>query len=150
MEQSVLEESEKLFGRAMDALAANEIPAGLALLERALKLYDNPAWHSYLGYCIAKERGQVKKGTELCLACIEREPESVVHYLNLARVNLAAKEKNAALDALRKGMSHGGSPEILALLTQLGMRKPPVISFLRRDHFLNKFLGLLLSRLGLR
>lgn len=150
MEQSVLEDSQKLFGRAMSALAANETPAALALLERALKQEDNPSWYSYLGYCIAKERGQVKKGKELCLDCLEREPENPAHHLNLARVHLVANEKNDALATLRKGMSAGGSPEILDMLTQLGMRKPPVLSFLARDNFLNKSLGLLLSRLGLR
>ena len=63
MEPSREEEAEKLFARAVDALSAGETPSALALLERGLKLDDNRSWYSYLGYCIAKERGQVKKGT---------------------------------------------------------------------------------------
>ena len=150
MEPSALEDGEKLFSRALNALAQGETTSALALLERALKQGDNPSWHSYLGYCIAKERGQIKKGSDLCLASLELEPENPDHYLNLARVQVIAGQKNDALTALRKGMSVGGSREILTLLEQLGNRKPPVLSFLSRDNPLNKWLGMLFHRLGLR
>ncbi|MBJ6751143.1 hypothetical protein [Geomonas anaerohicana] len=150
MEPVPQEDVEKLFSRALTAFSVGEYQVALAQLERALKLQDNPLLHSYLGLCIAKERGQVKKGRELCLASLELEPENPVHYLNLARVHQAAREKPQALEALRKGMSVGGSEEIKALLATLGTRKPPPLRFLSRDHFLNKWLGIALSRVGLR
>jgi len=144
------EDAEKIFARALDALAAGETTSALALLERALKQGDNPSWHSYLGFCIAKERGQVKKGSDLCLSCIKSEPHNPAHYLNLSKVQVIAGQKSEALGVLRQGMSVGGSPEILALLVRLGTRKPPVLSFLSRDNPLNKWLGMILGRLGLR
>ncbi|HJV66173.1 MAG TPA: hypothetical protein VJ550_10600 [Geomonas sp.] len=145
------EESEKLFQRALEALSAGETPSALALLERALKIADNPSWHSYLGYCIAKERGQLKSGSDLCLAILQLEPENPVHYLNLARIHLIAKHKADALRVLRQGMAAAGNnAEIAALLEGLGNRKPPVLSFLPREHFLNKYLGIALGRLRLR
>ncbi|HBG07476.1 MAG: hypothetical protein A2075_11905 [Geobacteraceae bacterium GWC2_58_44] len=150
MEFSSVDDGEKLFGRALEALAAGETTSALALLERALKLVDNPSWHSYLGYCIAKERGQVRKGTELCIASLTLEPENPDHYLNLAKVHVIAAQKSEALSVLRQGMSVGGNPEILALLELLGTRKPPVLSFLSRDNIMNKVLGKLLGRMGLR
>jgi predicted Zn-dependent protease len=150
MEHRSAEEGEKLFKRALEALRAGQTPSALALLERALNESDNPSWHSYLGYCIAKERGQVKKGTELCLASLAQEPEIPEHYLNLAKVHVIAKQKADALRVLRQGMAAGGSEEIALLLSQLGVRKPPVLRFLARDHILNKWLGILLSRIGLR
>jgi len=134
----------------MDALAAGETPSALALLERALKLDDNRSWHSYLGYCIAKERGQVKKGSDLCLDSLECEPENPVHFLNLAKVHLVAGSKNEALETLRKGMSLGGNPAIVALLERIGKRKPPVLSFLARANPVNRVLGLLLDKMRLR
>jgi Tfp pilus assembly protein PilF len=134
----------------MNALAAGETTSALALLERALKLGDNRSWHSYLGYCIAKERGQVKKGSDLCIASMEQEPENPVHYLNLAKVHLVAGRKPEALGVLREVMSRGGSKEILALLGEIGTRKPPVLHFLPRGNPLNKLLGLMLERLRLR
>ena len=150
MDLTQVEEGEKVFGRALEALSAGETPAALAHLERAYKLQENPAWLSYLGFCIAKERGQVRKGSAHCDAALKVEPDNPVHYLNLAKVQLIAGKKPEALDTLRKGMGHGGTPEIAALLAQLGKRKPPVLSFLPRDHFLNKYLGMILHRLRLR
>ena len=150
MELSSEEEGGKLFSRALDALAAGETPSALALLERALKQSDNPSWYSYLGYCIAKERGQVKKGCDLCNASLELEPANPAHYLNLAKVHLVAGQKKEALQVLRQGISQGGSQEIIDLLDQIGTRKPPVFSFLPRDNWANKMLGLFLERTGLR
>lgn len=150
MEQTPVEDGEILFGRALDALAAGEGLSALALLERALKQGDNPAWHSYLGYCIARERGQVKKGGDLCSSSLGVEPENPAHYLNLAKVHLIAGLKSEALVVLRQGMSVGGSREIIALFDLLGTRKPPVLSFLSRDNPLNRFLGMVLTRMGMR
>ena len=150
MELSAEEEGGKLFSRALDALAAGETPSALALLERALKLSDNRCWYSYLGYCIAKERGQVKKGSDLCNASLEQEPANPVHFLNLAKVHLVAGQKKEALGVLREGMSLGGSPELSALLARIGTRKPPVLSFLPRVNPVNRVLGLLLDRMRLR
>jgi predicted Zn-dependent protease len=144
------EEGARLFGRAVDALAAGETPSALAFLERALKLRDNACWYSYLGYCIAKERGQVKKGSELCATSLELDPENPAHYLNQAKVYLVAGNKTEALRVLRTGTSLGGNQEIMALLEEIGTRKPPVFSFLSRDNPINKLVGLILERLGLR
>jgi len=144
------EEALKLYSRAVAALDAGETSTALAFLERALKIFDNACWYSYLGYCIAKERGQVRKGAELCGAALAQEPENPTHFLNLAKIHLVAGQKEAALKALREGMSCGGSPEIAALLEKIGTRKPPVFSFLSRDHALNRVAGLVLDRLKMR
>ncbi len=150
MEPVPQEDAEKLTSRALSAFSAGEFSSALAQFERVLKIVDNPQLHSYLGFCIAKERGQVKKGAELCLASLEHEPQNPVHYLNLARVHQVAGNKPQAMEVLRKGMGVGGSEEIVTLLGKLGTRKPPPLSFLSRDHFLNKWLGIALSRIGLR
>ena len=150
MEPGSEEEGGKLFSRALDALAAGETPSALALLERALKLSDNRGWYSSLGYCIAKERGQVKKGIDLCNASLELEPENPAHFLNLAKVHLVAGQKKEALQVLREGMALGGSQGISELLDRIGTRKPPVFSVLARGNWINRTLGLLLERTGLR
>lgn len=143
-------EALKLYSRALDALATGETPSALAFLERALKMEDNACWYSYLGYCIAKERGQVRRGASLCSSSLEREPDNPAHFLNLAKIHLVSGNKEAALQTLRGGMSHGGSTEIAELLEKIGTRKPPVFSFLPRTHLANKFAGLILERLRLR
>jgi len=150
MELMPQDDVDKMYSRALDALAAGDTQSALAQLERALKVMDNPSLHSHLGYCIAKERGQVKKGLELCLEALGLEPENPVHYLNLARVQHIAGHKVEAIATLRQGMAAGGSSEIVAMLAALGTRRPPPLPFLSRDHLLNKWLGILLSRVGLR
>jgi tetratricopeptide (TPR) repeat protein len=145
-----VEESEKLLQRAAALLDAGESAPALALLERALRQEAHPSWHSHLGYCIAKERGQVKRGIELCNEALSLESDNPAHYLNLARIHLVSGNKGEALEVLRRGMAVGGSAEIVSLLNRIGIRKPPVLRFLHRDHFLNKSLGLILSRLRLR
>jgi Flp pilus assembly protein TadD len=138
------------FERARHALVEGNTVAALAHLEKALRLHDNPRWHSYLGYCVAKERGQFQRGVELCLSSLEEEPGNAVHYLNLGNVHLVTGSKSEALRVFRQGMANGGDRQLLAKLTELGMRKPPVLSFLPRDNLLNRYLGLLLKRIGLR
>jgi len=150
MQELPEDEALRLYTRAVAALGAGETPSALAFLERALKLKDNPCWYSHLGFCIAKERGQVKKGADLCNSALAQEPENPDHFLNLGKVHLVAGNKPEALKALRAGMSHGGNPETLELLAKIGTRKQPVFSFLPRTHLVNKAVGLLLDRLKLR
>jgi tetratricopeptide (TPR) repeat protein len=150
MEPGQEEEAGKLFGRGLDALSAGEIPSALALLERALKLNDNRSWYSYLGYCMAKERGQVKKGIELCSLSLEQEPEKADHYLQLAKIHLLAGNKQETLRVLREGMARGENQGLIALLDAIGTRKPPVLSFLPRENPVNRLLGICLERLRLR
>lgn len=138
------------FERARRALTMENTVAALACLERALGLEDNPRWYSFLGYCVAKERGQVTKGVELCMTSLELEPGNPDHYLNLGKVYLVSNNKEGAIRAFREGMVKGGSREIVEKLKEFGARKPPVIPFLERANPLNRYLGLFLKRIGLR
>lgn len=136
--------------RAVQELENGNVLAALARIESALKLQDNQQWYSCLGFCIAKERGHVTRGLALCQAAIERQPEQPEHYYYLARVLVVANRKPEAIQTLRQGLAQGDDAAIRRLLEELGMRKPPVFSWLHRDNPLNKYLGMLLSRVGLR
>jgi len=144
------DEAAREFQRAVQDIAEDNSLGALARLERALRFGDNRRWHSYLGYCIARERGQVRKGIDLCQSSLELEPDNPEHYLNLGKVHLIGGNKDEALRAFRDGMTRTGDATLADLLERLGTRKPPVISFLSRDNPLNRFLGLLLVRMGLR
>ena len=138
------------FEQARDALKSGKALPALAHLEKALQLQDNPAWYSYLGYCIAKQRGQLKKGIELCQTSLEQEPEETAHYLNLGKIYLMTGNKPEALKVLRDGMARGKNKQIQRILDEIGMRKPPVIASLTRDNPLNRYLGILFCKLGIR
>jgi len=142
--------AQKEFVRAQQELDQNNVLAALACLERALSIWDDPLWYSRLGFCIAKQRGQVTRALELCLTAIEHDPENFLHYLYLGKVYLVAGNISDAITAFRQGMILGGSPELERMLDTIGVRKPPVISFLSRDKLMNKFLGIILGRFGLR
>ncbi|MBT1070644.1 tetratricopeptide repeat protein [Pelotalea chapellei] len=150
MELSPHASAEKEAARAQKELEEGNVLAALACLEKSLQAEDDPSLHSCLGFCMAKERGHVTRGLELCHAAIEREPQNPIHYFYLAKVHLVAGTKEEAVSALRQGAAQGGNPQILLMLQELGTRKPPPLRFLSRDHFLNKYLGKLLGRLGLR
>lgn len=142
--------AQKEFDRAQQELDSNNVLAALASLERALGIWDDPLWYSRLGFCIAKQRGHLTRAFELCRASLEYDPDNPLHYLYLGKVHLIAGNKNDALQAFRQGMAHGGTPQLEQILTALGNRRPPVIPILSRDNLLNKYLGILFARLGLR
>ncbi|MDD2734890.1 MAG: tetratricopeptide repeat protein [Desulfuromonadaceae bacterium] len=142
--------AQKDFERAQQELDSNNVLAALACLERALGIWNDPLWHSRLGFCVAKQRGQLTQAFGLCRTAIEHDPDNPLHYFYLGKVHLIAGNKDEALQAFRQGMALGGSPQLEQILAEIGTRKPPVISFLSRDNLLNKFLGIIFTRLGLR
>jgi tetratricopeptide (TPR) repeat protein len=142
--------SDELLEKGIALLRANNPLGALAFFEKAYSISKTPVIQSYLGLCIATERGKVTDAIALCGEAIHHEPQNPIHYLNLGKVYLKAKQKAECLDILRQGLAHGDDPEIRALLEDIGMRKPPFFAFLSRGHILNKYIGLLLHRLRMR
>ena len=142
--------AQKEFDQAQRELDRDNVLAALGCLERALAIWDDPRWHSRLGYCIAKERGHLTRAFELCHSSIEHDPRNPIHYLYLGKIHLMAGKQYEALQALRQGMALGSTPAIEQSLAAIGTRKPPVIASLSRNNRLNKYLGIMMSRMGLR
>ncbi|MBI5634646.1 MAG: tetratricopeptide repeat protein [Nitrospirae bacterium] len=142
--------SEGLLKKGIALLGANNPLGALACFEKAYAINKTADIQSYLGLCIATERGRISEAVRLCSEAIDREPGNPLHYLNLGKVYLKADRKTDCLEALRRGLSYGDSPEIYELLERIGMRKPPVLSFLPRNNFLNRYIGLIATRLRLR
>ncbi|MDA8412530.1 MAG: tetratricopeptide repeat protein [Desulfobacteraceae bacterium] len=142
--------AQKDFDQAQLELERGNVLAALACLERALAIWDDPLWYSRLAYCIAKERGHLTQAFELCNAAIEHDPGNPIHYLYLGKVHQIAANKYDSLQTLRKGMSLGKLPEIEKELADLGTRKPPVFPSLSRNNPLNRYLGIIMTRLKLR
>ncbi len=136
--------------RGASAAEQGNTLVALSYLESAARLGSTPILASYLGYCLAQERHQFKKGAGLCLEALKQEPEQAIHYLNLGRVYLAAGEKVLAIKTWRKGLRLGRNRLILEELKKLGIRRQPVFRSLPRSHSLNKHFGLFVARLGMR
>jgi tetratricopeptide (TPR) repeat protein len=118
--------------------------------EEAFGYERTPVVLSCLGYCLAREEKDMKKAFALCREAVYREPGNPLHHLHLGRVYLLAGEKELAVTAFRMGLSFAEHPELLAELKRIGMRHPPLFTFLSRRHLLNRCCGFFLTRLGLR
>jgi tetratricopeptide (TPR) repeat protein len=142
--------AKELFEKGRALLKENNTLAALSCFEKAYDKAKLPAIQSYLGLCLAVERGQVKDGIALCREAIERDAENSVHYLNLGRIYLRERKRAEAIALFRKGLAFGDNEEIRQMLDSLGTRKRPLFPFLSRNHFLNKYSGKLLRLLRLR
>jgi hypothetical protein len=154
--------------QAIAAIDRGNTLHGLITLEHASSARSLPLAKSYLAYCMAKERGQVRDAMGICQEAMSLDPGHPAHYLNLGRVFLVAGDKPRAISAFWRGISRNSGPEgtsasdwpkhgrrrehdlIMDELRRLGIRKPPPFRKLHRDHPLNKYTGLMLARLGMR
>ncbi len=144
------QEAEKLFKKGFSAFRQGRTLVALGLFEKAIAIETNPLYLSYLAVCIAKERGQIRKAISLCKETIEKEPGNSNHYLNLGRIYLLAGNKAEAARAFRDGLNRETNQQIIEELNKLVARKSPVFPFLRRENFINKYTGLVLTTLRLR
>ena len=99
--------------------------------------------YSYLGYGLARHRGQIAQGLRLCQHAVKLEFYQPECYLNLARTALLADEHRdlaatAVLDGLEIDPEHH---DLLELQQKLGARRPPPIRSLSRGHLFNRLLG---------
>ncbi len=143
-------EAEEFFTLGVEALKEGKGGTALEYLEKAVGLARTPRYCSALAFCLAREKRDFKRAISLCKEAIKNDPKNTQHFLYLGRVHLLAGQKRDAIRILQMGLRHSANPEISAELARLGVRKPPVIPFLSRDNFLNKYLGKLLHKWGYR
>lgn len=108
---------------------------------------ESPEMLSLMGYSIAREAGQFRKGIELCLKAIAMDPHNSRHYLHLGRIYLLAKKKDIAIKVFKKGLKTSKDPKIIAELSLLGTRRSPTFSSLPRQHIVNRMFGRVLHAL---
>jgi tetratricopeptide (TPR) repeat protein len=143
-------EAKQLFDKGMQELSEGKTLAALSCFEKALAMEDEPLISSFFAFCIAKERGEIQKSIALCNAAMKKEPGNSFHYLNLGKVYLLKKDKNEAINIFRQGLQYEDNQQIVDELNRLGTRNPPIIPFLKRRNIINKYLGMIVSRLKLR
>lgn len=144
------ETAEALFRQGLDALMNGHGDRALTFFEQAVAISRIPHYCSNLAYCLAKERGDFLQAISLCREAIKDEPKNSTHFLILGRIHLMADQKKEAIRIFRMGLRHGKNKDIIDELNRLGVRRDPVLTFLKREHPLNRYLGKLFVRLGLR
>lgn len=98
--------------------------------------------YSFLGYGIARYQKQVKEGLRLCQHAVKTSFYSPECHLNLARVQILAKNRKGAVHAIAQGLAlDPRNAALRALHAEIGVRKRPVVGFLSRDNPVNRTLG---------
>lgn len=140
----------EFFRKGMEALDHGHLYLARFCFKWAVTEERSPNHCSYLALSIASTRGEAMEAVSLAEEAVAAEPDNPLHYLRLGRVCLLVGDKTRAMEVFRTGARFGGHPEIIRELEALGSRKPAVFRQLPRNHPANRYLGLILSRLGLR
>ncbi len=141
--------------RGVESCRQGDWQEGMYCLSLVAEEMPPEDWHrlpslffAYLGYGLAKYRGQVQEGLRLCRQAVELEFYQPENYFFLAQTWLLTDDRRAAIDAIDRGLeidaTHFG---LVALKKQLGLRRPPIFPFLSRQHFVNRTLGRIRHRL---
>jgi tetratricopeptide (TPR) repeat protein len=140
----------ELFAKGKDALVNDHTYLARVCFENALNEERTPAHRAYFALALAKSRGDFVRAIKLAEESLAAEPGNSEHYLIMGKILILAGRRQEALAILRSGAQIDRNPEILRELDSLGTRGKPVLASLPRSHPLNKILGILFARLGLR
>lgn len=141
---------EELVSKALTALQHDHSYLAMVCLEQAATFGHSSIIDSYLGYCLARNRQAYQEAISLGERALHGEPNNPLFCLNLGRIYLLAGQKTEAIRIFRQGLAFSRDEALIAELDRLGTRKVPPLPILPRNHLLNKWLGLIQFRLGLR
>jgi dihydrofolate reductase len=143
-------DAEELRRKGLEALQRKLYFLARSCFEQALSLGESTEISSHLAFCLAQSGVDRPKALQLAEKALQSEPDNLGFRLTLGRVQILAGAKEQGLITLRKGVQLGGGKEFYAELNKWGTRTPSPIPSLPRNHPLNKYLGILMHRLGLR
>ena len=143
-------DAEELLAKGLEALTHNHTHLAMTCLEQAACYERSSIVLSHLAYCLAVNGRDIGLAIDMANEALAQEPYNPVFCLNLGRIYLLANRRADAIRIFRQGLVYTKDRAIIDELDKLGTRKDPVFSGLHRDHFLNRYLGLLFNRLGLR
>ncbi len=128
------------------------------LREALVKFPGDPFLLSYYGCLVAVTENNPKEGIKICKEALAafRTSKSVgseffypIFYLNLGRAYLKDNNKTDAIKAFQEGLQHDPeNHDLLWEVTKLGKRKQPLVPFLERSNPINKYFGMLISKVS--
>ena len=145
-----IKELEHPFDEGLRELEAGKPKQALVFFARAAALDNSPLVRSYIAYCRAMTNGIYAEVVAACLDALREEPKNSDIYLNLGRIHLLADNRKQAIQVFRLGLRQKRNSRLSAELSALGLRKPPPLPFLQRSNPVNKYLGIIMTRLLLR
>jgi len=111
--------------------------------------HENVAASAMASYGLAlAQTKDGRLGLELCRKAQYADPRNPHIFWCLAQIHLLARSRKEAIEAVEKGLR--ASPDNFVLLRmrrRLGVRQPPPLPFLGRQHSLNVRLGRIIHKL---
>jgi tetratricopeptide (TPR) repeat protein len=101
---------------------------------------------SYYGLCLVALKRDVERGLGFCRRAVNEAGHRTEFYWNLGKAYLLLNKKTLAIATFRHGLEIDDDRRLSAELAKLGVRSQPLIPFLPRRHFLNRYLGRLRTR----
>ena len=142
------EDAVREFKEGLTQLSNQYVSKALVHFSNAAKAdAKNPYYISYLGVALAAARQKWQEAEDLCYSAIRMKRNQPELYLNLAEVYRLQGKRKDAVETLLEGFPlTKRDPSIGKALRKYGVRRPPVFSFLDREHFLNKSFGKLRNK----
>jgi len=136
------------YRKGLEALERGDFLDALAYFESTLELSGGEpgrlpvAAMSYYGLCLAMASDRLVEARDICEAAAEAAPTNPEMYLNLSHVCVRQGDRAHAFRTLVRGLRvEPRHPGIIEAMRRLGFRRRPVVSFLPRQHPLNRLLG---------
>jgi len=138
------------FQQGMRRLARGRARDALPFIVEAMRIqqeadgtgFSRATYLSYHGLCLCLTRNRVHEGLRDCRLAGEMDPCNPAIWWNLGRVALMLGRRGEAHRAFRKGLRvQAGHSGITRDLEKMGLRRPPVLTFLSRGNPINKLLG---------
>lgn len=145
-------DASQYYGLGLMALDEKNLRKALECFRKAFNLHPplelQPAVKSYYGFTMVMVEGREGEGFRLMHQAASQDMYRPEFYVNLGRAYWQKKgNRKQALNALYNGLRFAPKdPAILAMLREMGTRKPPVIKFLKRKNPINRWLGSKLRR----
>lgn len=106
-----------------------------------------PVHMSYYALCVAMVKKDYECAIPLAIKAVRAEFYNPEVYLNLGRILSASGRKAFAFRAYQKGLVYDSNhPGLVKELSEMGMRRTPVVPFLSRENPVNRFSGLIIRR----
>jgi len=142
-------ENERLIERGLYLAQKGHLEEALKVFEEEFCFAHHPGATSYYALCLAEVERDYDRAVSLCLLAAEREFYNPDVYFNLGRIFLLKGQKVYAIKSFKKGLQFGTNhAELVNAIKKLGSRRKPIVPFLPRHHFINKFLGRFIHRRG--
>ena len=137
-------ESHSYYNRALEMIHRNRYSAALDQLIEALRIAPgNPVYRSYFGLCLAHAERDYDRAIRACKQAIMTFSKDPVFRVNLGKVyKLQGDNASAYKEFIRAWELNNEHPSTAAELTRMGIRRPPFFTFLRRQHPVNRYLGI--------